>query len=246
MDKAKFYAALRKRESGVFGTSLSQQQVESLEALLMAGRELTNPELASVMGNVYKECKMKVLRESLYYTPKRMTQVWPSRFPTISAARPYARNPEKLANNVYAGRIGNVNPGDGWRYRGRGYIQITGRANYRKFGIESRPDDALDPKTAAHIAVDGMMKGRFTGKKVGDYLKDGRYDFKGARATVNADVVRVGAQVAGYSRAFLEALEVSGRTAQDHTPPVHPDAPARPQAAPTGLFAALMALFRRT
>ncbi len=73
--------------------------------------------------------------ENLNYTAARLTQVWPKRFPTPEAAAPYAHAPEKLANLVYAGRNGNGNTasGDGWRFRGGGPLQVTGRANWTAF-----------------------------------------------------------------------------------------------------------------
>jgi putative chitinase len=73
--------------------------------------------------------------EDLSYTAKRLTEVWPGRFPSIAAAQPYARNPEKLANKVYGGRMSNgpESSGDGWRFRGRGPLQLTGRDNWTRF-----------------------------------------------------------------------------------------------------------------
>jgi putative chitinase len=70
------------------------------------------------------------LEENLNYSAERLVQVWPSRFPTFTSAQPYARNPQALADHVYGGRMGNNKPGDGWRYHGRGLIQLTGRDNY--------------------------------------------------------------------------------------------------------------------
>jgi putative chitinase len=86
--------------------------------------------------------------------------VWPRRFPTAEAARPFVRNPAALAEKVYGGRadLGNTEPGDGARFIGRGYLQITGRANYREMGqrigldLEAEPDRAAEPQIAVQIA----------------------------------------------------------------------------------------------
>jgi len=63
-------------------------------------------------------------------------------------------NPEVLANWAYAGRNGNTQPGDGWRYRGRGFLQLTGRGNYKKYGYEEHPDDVSTPTGAAMSAAE--------------------------------------------------------------------------------------------
>lgn len=73
---------------------------------------------------------LRSLEENLSYTAQRLTEVWPKRFPTTAAATPFARNPQKLANNVYGGRLGNFKPDDGWTYRGSGLLQNTGRENF--------------------------------------------------------------------------------------------------------------------
>ena len=86
--------------------------------------------------------------ESLNYSAERLTEVWPGRFPTIAAAAPYARNPRALAEKVYGGRLGNVAPGDGWRYRGGGLIELTGLANYRAASAWCGMDLAAAPELA--------------------------------------------------------------------------------------------------
>jgi putative chitinase len=92
--------------------------------------------------------------ENLNYTAKRITEIWPSRFPTLASAEPFANNPEKLANNVYANRMGNGPPdsGDGYRYRGRGYIQITGKDGYRQTGLRAGLDLVANPEKAVETA----------------------------------------------------------------------------------------------
>lgn len=97
--------------------------------------------------------------ENLNYTAARLMVVWPKRFPTLADARPYANNPEALANKVYGGRLGNTQPGDGWRFIGRG-PQLTGRANYeasaRRTGLPliDHPELAALPEHFVHIACD--------------------------------------------------------------------------------------------
>jgi putative chitinase len=86
--------------------------------------------------------------ENLNYSAQRLTQVWPKRFPSIATANLYAHNPEKLANNVYANRMGNgpESSGDGWKFRGSGLFQLTGRANYTRFAqsVGKTPEAAAD------------------------------------------------------------------------------------------------------
>lgn len=96
---------------------------------------ITTPRrLTAFLANVaHESADFTRLVENLNYTKaERIRAVWPSRFPTLGAATPYVRNPVGLANRVYSNRMGNGSEasGDGWRYRGRGLIQITGRANY--------------------------------------------------------------------------------------------------------------------
>ncbi|MGZ0079677.1 glycoside hydrolase family 19 protein [Methylomonas sp. YC3] len=102
------------------------------------------------------------LTEGLYYkTAARLVAVWPKRFPTEAVASPYVANEEKLANYIYANRIGNgpESSGDGYRFRGRGLIQITGRSNYADVGkalgvdLIAQPELLIEPKWAALSAA---------------------------------------------------------------------------------------------
>lgn len=96
----------------------------------------TKKRIAMYLAQVFTESgALKATSENMNYSASRLMQVWSSRFKTLEQAKLYANNPEKLANNVYANRMGNGNEvsGDGWKYRGRGYIGLTGRANYADF-----------------------------------------------------------------------------------------------------------------
>lgn len=98
--------------------------------------------------------------ENLNYSAKRLTQVWPSRFPSLAAAQPFANNPGALANKVYGGRMGNDQPGDGAKYIGRGILQLTGKDNYRLYGaligvkLLDDPNLAADPILSVLIALE--------------------------------------------------------------------------------------------
>src|SRR5690606_17856785 len=102
------------------------------------------------------------------------------RFLSVAAAQPYVNNPPKLANTVYGGRMGNTGPNDGWLYRGRGHVQLTGKDNYirataklRSLGYDvdlvKNPDDANRPEIAPLILFLGMEEGWFTGRKLADF-----------------------------------------------------------------------------
>jgi putative chitinase len=88
------------------------------------------------------------LSENLNYSAAGLCATWKKRFPTLDSARAYHRNPEKIANKVYCDRLGNGNEasGDGWKYRGRGVIQLTGKANYEKLskGIGKSLSECID------------------------------------------------------------------------------------------------------
>jgi len=83
-----------------------------------------------------------VFEENLNYSAQGLNSIFKKYFPTLESAQPYARKPEMIANKIYANRMGNGAPetGDGYKYRGRGPIQLTGKDNYRAFAKEMFED----------------------------------------------------------------------------------------------------------
>lgn len=113
-----------------------------------------------------------------------------------------------------ARRMGNTRQGDGYRYRGRGYVQLTWKINYAKAGrilgvdLVADPDLALEPTIAYRILVTGMREGWFTGKRLADYLRPGRApDYIGARRIINGQ--DRAALIANYAKQFAGALAQS-------------------------------------
>lgn len=83
-------------------------------------------------------------RENLNYRVTSLMKTWPSRFPTIAKAEPYAHSPKKLAAKVYANRLGNRTPEEAMLYIGRGFLQLTGRDNYKAFAADMRLPEVLE------------------------------------------------------------------------------------------------------
>lgn len=130
----------------------------------MARFEIDTPDrtAAFLAQLAHESAETTRLTEGLSYSrADRLCAVWPKRFPTTGAAQPYVKNPEKLANFVYANRGGNGDAasGDGYRYRGRGLFQLTFRDNYRLAGdalnmaLVDDPDLVATPPVAALTAA---------------------------------------------------------------------------------------------
>ena len=119
---------------------------------------------ASFIGQCGHECaNFKVLEENLNYRAETLMKLWKSRFPTIEIANEYARNPKKIANKVYSSRMGNRDEasGDGYRFRGRGCIQLTGHANYFHAGQACGEDFVMQPDLVATPKYAAMTAGWF-------------------------------------------------------------------------------------
>ena len=119
----------------------------------------TPARLAAFLAQVaHESAELTRFEEGLDYSAARLCAVWPSRFRSLDKAQRYAHSPERLANLVYAGRMGNGDEasGDGWRYRGRGPIQITGRENVARCGAATGFDLLTHPELLFQIGVGSL------------------------------------------------------------------------------------------
>ena len=185
--ETKFFPAYRQ----AFKESLSQSQVDGLKDLLnrLERDHLLSEEvrwMAYFLATVKHECA--------------------NRWHPIE---------EFASGQAYEGRadLGNIHPGDGVKFKGRGYVQITGRANYRKFtkrlnvDLLAQPKLALRPDVSYAIASEGMRFGLFTGKDLDDYINEDHTNYRQARRIINgldrADML------AGYAVKFERILRTS-------------------------------------
>jgi putative chitinase len=222
IDRKAFFDAVR---TVPFGGSLTTQQVQGCEAIL-AEWERRNP-----AGEGDPRWLAYALATTFHETARTMQPIiehggasyFRSRY-DIEGARP-----------DIARRLGNTQPGDGARFAGRGYVQLTGRSNYaragRKLNIDliGQPDLALKPDVAAVILFDGMIEGWFTGKALKDYFDAATDDALNARRIINgtdkADLI------AGYHRVFLAALRAGWQAGAVLVPRPAPAPSSAPQPA---------------
>lgn len=171
------------------------------------GQDKSKARIAEFVAQIANETGgFRVFSENLNYRAERIVQVWPARVPNLTAAAPLAHNPEALANVVYQrASMGNTQPGDGWRYRGRGALQLTFRNNYRLFGqhlgidLEGNPDLAADPAVSVQIALEFFKVGNVN-------AAIDRGDFREARRITNG--AALGLEEVARLRA--KALQVLG------------------------------------
>lgn len=184
-DAADQYAASLNQAMAAQGINTPQQRAAFLAQVAVEGNELRSA------------------TENLNYTTaQRLQDVFGrSRFPTPAAAAPYLRNPEALGNRVYANRNGNGDEtsGDGYRYRGRGFMQTTGRENYRAVGHESDPEALDTPQGAADSAAQYWASHGLNGRTTGAL---NRQQFDEVSRTVNRYDPNLQARWDAYQRAL--------------------------------------------
>jgi putative chitinase len=128
----------------------------------MDDNKITDPTArASIMAQVGHESgNFTTLSENLNYKAPTLMKLFPKKFAGEQDAQAVAAGgPEKVAERLYAGRMGNApeGSGEGFMYRGRGFVQLTGKQNYTKFGFASNPDAVSEPANAASTAIKYML-----------------------------------------------------------------------------------------
>ncbi|MBF0679909.1 MAG: hypothetical protein IR164_13335 [Devosia sp.] len=233
-----FFNAVR---SSLFGGKLSQSQVDGINAVIAAWHrsgDTDDRKLAYLLATTFLE------------TGQTMQPIHER------GARSYF---DKYEPGTKIGKsLGNTNIGDGYRFRGRGYVQITGRFNYRNAGLKmdvdllSNPDKALDPVIAGMALVRGSLEGWYTGKKLGDYINASHTDYINARRVING--TDKATLIAGYADKFEQALALiaaqpagGGSTSPAPKPSPVPTSglpePAKPGGfKPAGIIAAIIIL----
>jgi putative chitinase len=146
---------------------------------------------AAFIGQCGHECgNFKVLEENLNYRAATLMKLWPKRFPTLEVANQYGGNPKKIANMVYSSRMGNrdESSGDGYRFRGRGCIQLTGHANYFHAGKALGYDFVMEPDLVATPKFAALTAGWFWSTHGCNELAD-RGDWTALTKKINGGVI---------------------------------------------------------
>ena len=140
---------------------IGAEWVDALNETFARFNLTTNNQKAMFIGQCSHECgNFRTLEENLNYRAETLMKLWPKRFPSLEFAKQYEKNPKKIANSVYASRMGNRDEasGDGYRFRGRGALQCTGHSTYfhagKALGVDfvMQPDLVATPKYAALTA----------------------------------------------------------------------------------------------
>ena len=189
---------------------LSEEWAEPLTMAMEHYAINTPVRQAAFIGQIaHESAGFTMLVEDLNYSATRLMQVWPKRFSSVQLATLYAHNPEKLANFVYADRLGNGDEksGDGWKFRGRSPIMLTGRSNYEEASRDLFGTDRI-VQFPDHVAespfVGATVSARFWySRGLNDYAD--RQDFEGITRRINGGLIGLDDRLARIDTA-MEAL----------------------------------------
>ena len=163
--------------------------------------------LAAFLSQIGHESgNLSTIVENLNYSTQGLTRTWPSRFPSLESAQPYHRNPQKIANKVYANRMqnGNEQSGDGWKYRGRGLKQLTGAYNYKLLSQAFGTDFIGYPELLEH-PVWASISAAWFWEKNGCHAFADKGDIIGLTKRINGGTIGLDDRLKRYQTA-LEAL----------------------------------------
>lgn len=164
----------------------------------------SNHEVASFLSQVAHESnEFRSLEENLNYSAEGLMKTWPKRFPTYEIAQKYERVPQKLANYVYANRYGNsdVDSGDGWRYHGRGPIQLTFLNNYLACGEGIGVDLIANPGVLLTPII-GVRSACWYWKSRGLDALDDDEDVQSETKKINGGVIGLARRQALFNKYF--------------------------------------------
>jgi putative chitinase len=143
----------------------------------------------------------KFVKENLNYSAKALMATWPSRFPDMDMAEKYERQPEKIANKVYSGRMGNTEDGDGAKFIGRGLIQLTGKDNYKAFGEAIGEDLVANPQLVEQPRYAALSAGWFWNKRGLNALADDM-DITTLTVRINGGKIGIDDRIAKINKAL--------------------------------------------
>lgn len=185
---------------------IGEQWVDALNATFERFDISTPVRQASFIGQCGHECgNFKILEENLMYRAEALQKLWPKRFDSAKAQM-CARNPKLIANTVYSSRMGNRDEasGDGYRFRGRGCIQLTGHANYFHAGQALGVDFVMEPELVATPMYAALTAGWFWNTHKLNQFADVR-DFKTMTKKINGGFIGLDDRIRHISHA-LEVL----------------------------------------
>jgi putative chitinase len=188
-------------------------------------------EAAFLAQLAHESMELKAWQENLNYSAQGLLKTFPKYFKSADLANAYARNPQKIANRVYANRMGNGDEasGDGWRYRGRGPIQLTGKNNYQTFGRTLNLDLVGDPDSVGTPEVGFRVAAAYWASNKLNPLAD-QQKFQQISAIINGRDPAIGLddRLKYYARAKQALSQGDAPAPAQPTPPAQPAAPAAP------------------